>query len=246
MSASQTPRRRSKPSPHRPGPSRGKFVVLEGGEGAGKSTLAHVLAERLRDEGLEVVVTREPGATLLGTHIREMLLSASTHPPTPLAELLLYAADRAQHCATVIVPALERGAWVLSDRFADSSVVYQGIGRGLGRTLVEKLNAIATAGLEPDRTLLLDVPPELGLARAAEGRGGKLDRLESEPIDFHRKLRKGFLALAERRPSQYRVLDARLPADALAEAAWAAMPARNRRASVRRPSPKPAKGARRR
>jgi dTMP kinase len=233
MTAPRNRRRPFRPEAKNPRPPRGKFVALEGGEGAGKSTLARALAERLRDEGLEVVVTREPGATLLGTQIREILLTSTDRPPTALAELFLYAADRAQHCATVIVPALERGAWVLSDRFADSSVVYQGIGRGLGRPLVEKLNALATAGLTPDRTLLVDVPPELGLARAAQGRGGKLDRLESEPIAFHRKLRAAFLALARKQPAKYRVLDGRLPAETLVELAWSALPPRGRHAGPR-------------
>lgn len=204
---------------------RGKFIALEGGEGAGKSTLLQALATRLRSEGIDVVLTREPGATPLGREIRELLLTQSASPPIALAELLLYEADRAQHCATVIGPALAEGKWVLTDRFADSSVVYQGVARGLGRALVEKLNAIATAGLKPDLTFVLDVPPELGLARAA-GRRGHLDRLESEPLAFHRQLRNGFLALAKRQPAKYRVLDARLPAEQLAELAWTKMPKR--------------------
>jgi dTMP kinase len=246
MTTPQNRRRPSRLEAKPPRPPRGKFVAIEGGEGAGKSTLARALAERLRDEGLEVVVTREPGATLLGTKIREILLTSTDHPPTALAELLLYAADRAQHCATVIVPALARGAWVISDRFADSSVVYQGIGRGLGRPLVEKLNALATGGLTPDRTLLVDVPPELGLARAAQSHGGKLDRLESEPIAFHRKLRAGFLALARKQPAKYRVLDGRLPVERLVELAWSALPPRGRHAALHRSSAAKHEGERRR
>lgn len=206
--------------------SRGMFIALEGGEGSGKSTLAIALEARLRAEGVDVVLTREPGATPLGLKIRELLLTQSATPPTALAELLLYEADRAQHCETVIEPALARGQWVLSDRFTDSSLIYQGVARGLGLPLVRQLNSIATQGLKPDLTLVLDIPPELGLTRAADRRK-PLDRLESEPIAFHRKLRQGFLKLAK--SPRHEVLDARMPAEALAEAAWQVLPKRGKK-----------------
>ncbi|MCU1595358.1 MAG: tmk [Frankiales bacterium] len=181
----------------------GLFVVFEGGEGAGKSTQVSRLAHLLESTGLEVVVTREPGATEVGAKIRTMLLD----PATTLSvrtEALLYAADRAQHVATVVRPALERGAVVISDRYVDSSLAYQGAGRALSLDEVAQLSRWATEGLRPDVTLLLDIDPEVGLARAT----GSPDRIEQESLAFHRAVRQGFLDLASAEPTRYLVVSA--------------------------------------
>lgn len=186
----------------------GLFVVFEGGEGAGKSTQVRRLAAALTVKGQEVVVTREPGATEVGARIRQLLLD----PATSLcarAEALLYAADRSQHVATVVRPALERGAVVLSDRYVDSSLAYQGAGRDLDPDEVADLSRWATEGLVPALTVLLDVDPAVGLARAT----GDPDRIEQESLDFHRAVRQGFLELAAAEPSRYLVLPAEQSAD---------------------------------
>lgn len=183
----------------------GRFIVIEGGEGAGKSRLLAAMGERLGASGREVVLTREPGGTALGEQIRSLVLgdvAAGDH----LAELLLFEAARAHLVATVIRPALERGAIVLCDRFAASSVAYQGLGRGLGREVVERANAIATGGLAADLTLLLDLPVETGLARrAGDGAANHFDR---ETVAFHERVRAGFLELALESPLAWRVIDA--------------------------------------
>lgn len=186
----------------------GTFVVLEGGEGAGKSTQLAGLAAWLRERGYDVVQTREPGATPVGAQVRALLLDAETVGLAPRAEALLYAADRAQHVATIVVPALERGAVVLSDRYVDSSLAYQGAGRALPVEEVAMLSRWATQGLRPDLTVLLDVDPVVGLARA----GGRPDRIEAESLAFHRAVRAGFLALAAAGPDRYLVVSAELPA----------------------------------
>ncbi len=187
----------------------GTFVVLEGGEGAGKSTQLAGLAAWLRERGYDVVQTREPGATPVGAQVRALLLDAETVGLAPRAEALLYAADRAQHVATIVVPALERGAVVLSDRYVDSSLAYQGAGRALPVEEVATLSRWATQGLRPDLTVLLDVDPVVGLARA----GGHPDRIEAESLAFHRAVRAGFLALAAAGPDRYLVVSAELPAE---------------------------------
>ncbi len=198
-------------------PRRGRFVTLEGGEGAGKSTLLAALEARACEAGGEVVTCREPGGTWLGERLREALLGApSTEPPDPRAELLVFASARAQLLAEVIRPALERGALVLCDRYADSTVAYQHYGRGIERSDVDAANAVATGGLLPDLTLLLDVPPYEGLRRV--GRAG--DYLESEPLDFHRRVRTGYLAEAEADSGRWLVLDATRSPESLAEEAW--------------------------
>ena len=181
----------------------GVFVAFEGGEGAGKSTQVELLAEHLRNHGREVVTTLEPGGTPAGREIRRILLSPSTGELAPRAEALLYAADRAHHVATVIRPALDRGAVVLTDRYVDSSLAYQGAGRTLDQSEVAHINAWATEGLVPDLTVLLDVDPAIGLARA-----GDPDRLEAEPLAFHQRVREGFLALAAAEPHRYAVIEA--------------------------------------
>ncbi len=179
--------------------------MIEGGEGAGKSRLLAALGERLGAGGREVVLTREPGGTALGEQIRSLVLgdvAAGDH----LAELLLFESARAHLVATVIRPALKRGAIVLCDRFAASSVAYQGFGRGLGREVVEHANAIATGGLAADLTLLLDLPVEAGLARrAGDGAANHFDR---ETVAFHERVRAGFLELAHESPGACRVIDA--------------------------------------
>lgn len=186
----------------------GTFVVFEGGEGAGKSTQVNALAEALRAERHEVVVTREPGATEVGQRIRSLVLGKQ-NGLSPRAEALLYAADRADHVATVVRPALSRGAVVISDRYVDSSLAYQGAGRTLPVDEVSWLSSWATGGLRPDLVVLLDVPPEVGLGRAA--RRGPADRLESESVAFHERVRFAFLDLAASDPKRYLVLDATRP-----------------------------------
>ncbi|WP_067969162.1 dTMP kinase [Nocardiopsis trehalosi] len=185
----------------------GTFIALEGGEGAGKSTQAGQLAVWLREEGFEVVTTREPGATKLGMRLRALLLDKENTGMSSRAETLLYAADRADHVGSVILPALRRGAIVVTDRYVDSTLAYQGAGRELPVAEIERVNAWATDGLTPDLTVLLDLPPEDGLARL----GGGTDRIEAESVEFHGRVRKGFRELAERAPERYLVLDAREP-----------------------------------
>ncbi|MEV5339501.1 dTMP kinase [Streptomyces sp. NPDC052676] len=182
----------------------GFFIALEGGDGAGKSTQAEALAEWIRAKGHEVVVTREPGATPVGKRLRSILLDVSSAGLSHRAEALLYAADRAEHVDTVVRPALERGAVVISDRYIDSSVAYQGAGRDLSPTEVARINRWATNGLVPHLTVLLDVAPETARERFTEAP----DRLESEPAEFHARVRSGFLTLAASDPGRYLVVDA--------------------------------------
>ncbi|WP_369248122.1 dTMP kinase [Streptomyces sp. R41] len=182
----------------------GFFIALEGGDGAGKSTQATALAEWIRAKGHEVVVTREPGATPVGKRLRSILLDVSSAGLSHRAEALLYAADRAEHVDTVVRPALERGAIVISDRYIDSSVAYQGAGRDLSPTEIARINRWATNGLVPHLTVLLDVSPEAARERFTEAP----DRLESEPVEFHTRVRSGFLTLAAADPGRYLVVDA--------------------------------------
>ncbi|WP_375372846.1 dTMP kinase [Micromonospora sp. S-DT3-3-22] len=202
--------------PAEPFVSNGLFVVFEGGEGAGKSTQLEVLAARLREQGRDVVVTREPGATAVGERIRALVLEDSgADAPSPRAEALLYAADRAHHVATVVRPALIRGAVVISDRYVDSSLAYQGAGRTLPVDEVSWLSSWATGGLKPDLVVLLDVDPRTGLSRAAARNQGA-DRLEAESVAFHERVRYAFLDLAANDPKRYLVLDASRPVDEIA------------------------------
>jgi dTMP kinase len=196
-------------------PSRpvGLFVAFEGGEGVGKTTQARLIAIWLREQGYDVVTTNEPGATKLGMRLRALLLDTAHAGMSPHSEALLYAADRAEHVARVIDPALERGAVVITDRFIDSSLAYQGAGRGLMTAEIARLNSWATEGREPDLTVLLDMDPELGLGRRARS----ADRLEAEPLDFHRRVRAGFLALARAKPDHYLILDATAPVGQITE-----------------------------
>ncbi|MFD8145116.1 dTMP kinase [Streptomyces sp. NPDC059708] len=182
----------------------GFFIALEGGDGAGKSTQAEALADWIRGKGHEVVVTREPGATPVGKRLRSILLDVSSAGLSNRAEALLYAADRAEHVDTVVRPALERGAVVISDRYIDSSVAYQGAGRDLSPTEIARISRWATDGLVPNLTVLLDVSPETARERFTEAP----DRLESEPTEFHQRVRAGFLTLAAADPGRYLVVDA--------------------------------------
>jgi dTMP kinase len=189
---------------------KGLLLALEGGEGAGKSTQARLLAIWLREQGYDVVSTHEPGATKIGMRLRAMLLDKSQAGLAPRAETLMYAADRAEHVAAVVAPALERGSIVVTDRYVDSSVAYQGAGRRLPTDEIALVNKWATGGLTPDLTILLDLPPSEGLSRAVRS----ADRLESEPMDFHERVRAGFLARAHSDPERYLILDAtREPGD---------------------------------
>lgn len=182
----------------------GRFITLEGIEGSGKSTQAALLRDFLVARGLEVVVTREPGGSPIAEKIREILLDPRNLKMVPLAELFLYEASRTQHVAEVIRPALEAGKWVLCDRFFDASTAYQGNARGLGMKMVAELNLVATWGLVPDLTLVLDLPVEAGLKRLARSP----DRIESETLDFHQRVRQGYLEIAANDPSRIKVVDA--------------------------------------
>ncbi|MFE5873362.1 dTMP kinase [Streptomyces roseifaciens] len=182
----------------------GFFLAFEGGDGAGKSTQVRAIAEWIRSKGHEVVVTREPGATPIGQRLRAILLDVSSAGLSDRAEALLYAADRAEHVDSVVQPALQRGAVVISDRYIDSSVAYQGAGRDLSPTEIARINRWATGGLVPHLTVLLDVSPETARERFTEAP----DRLESEPMEFHNRVRTGFLTLAAADPSRYLVVDA--------------------------------------
>jgi len=191
----------------------GLFVAFEGGEGSGKSTQVELLAEWLRGNGTAVTTTHEPGATDVGSQIRRLLLHDST-PLSPRAEALLFAADRAHHVESVIRPALEAGQVVVTDRYVDSSLAYQGVGRNLQIDEVRKISRWATGGLQADLIVLLDLPAELGLARA-RGRGGQ-DKLEAESFGFHERVREAFRMLAESDPRRYLVLDAAQLPDVIA------------------------------
>lgn len=193
----------------------GLFVAFEGGEGTGKTTQLRILAGDLTKRGYEVVLTYEPGDTPVGTPLRRLLLDPATEM-TAQTEALLYAADRAEHVGHVVLPAMQRGAIVLTDRYVDSSIAYQGYARGLDIGAVTSTSRWATGGLLPDLTLLLDLDPEEGLRRA-RGRNGRADRLEAEALDFHARVRRGFLALAEADPQRYAVIAAHEPPDLVAD-----------------------------
>ncbi|GAA3096279.1 dTMP kinase [Streptosporangium carneum] len=186
--------------------SRGMFIAFEGGEGSGKTTQSRLLAIWLRDQGFDVVQTREPGSTKVGMRLRAILLDAVHQGLSARSEALLYAADRAEHVEKVIRPALHRGSLVISDRYVDSSLAYQGAGRALDPADVVRINRWATGGLVPDLTVLIDTPPSVGLARL----GGAADRIESEPLEFHERVRREFRALAAAEPDRYLVVDGTL------------------------------------
>ncbi|MBY5161777.1 dTMP kinase [Salsipaludibacter albus] len=191
------------------GRTRGMFVVFEGGDGAGKSTQMRLLAEVLREGEVEPILTREPGGTAIGERLRDLVLDPDEREMSDRAEAMIYAAARAQHVSEVISPALEEGKVVICDRFVDSSIVYQGVGRGLGSDEVARLNRWATGGVAPDLVVLLDVPADEGLRRS----GTSLDRLESAGLDFHLRVNEAFRRLAAMTPSRYLVVDATRPAE---------------------------------
>ena len=195
---------------------RGLFLTFEGGDGAGKSTQAALLEEHLVGIGREVVRTREPGGTDLGVELREIVLHRRGEME-PRAEALIYAADRAHHIATLVRPALERGAIVLQDRYLDSSVAYQGAGRVLDATEIRDLSLWATGGLLPDVTVLLDLDETVGRERL-DGARTRYDRLEAEASDFHARVRSAYLELAAAEPERFLVLDGSRPVDELAAA----------------------------
>jgi dTMP kinase len=191
----------------------GLFLTFEGGEGAGKTTQIARLAKAFEAAGRRVIVTREPGGSHIANRIRSLILDPKMKGIVPLAELFLYEASRAQHVSDVVRPALEAGHVVICDRYVDSSVVYQGVARGLDGALVKRLNDMATGGLYPDLTLLLDLDPRIGLARV--GARGILDRMEKEALSFHQAVRAGFLALAKKDRRRFRVIDASQSRDAI-------------------------------
>lgn len=193
---------------------RGKFITLEGGEGAGKSTLARGLAEHLRGQGLEVVVTREPGGTSNAEAIRELLVGGDVNRWSPIGEALLLYAAREDHVRTLIEPALEVGKWVISDRFADSTLAYQSAAGGLKRETVGALHQLALDGFQPDLTLVVDLDPKVGLERTI-ARGEGATRFELQPSEFHDALRAEFVAIANREPDRCAVLDGSLDAQTL-------------------------------
>ena len=188
---------------------RGLFITFEGTDGAGKTTQIQRLTADLRQTGYDVCLTREPGGTPISEQIRDMLLNPDHSEMAATTELLLYAASRAQHVSEVIKPALEAGKVVISSRFADAMVVYQGYGRGLDLERINHLNRIATDGVTPDVTFVLDLPVEIGLQRVQNSRG-ELDRLEREKIEFHRRLREGYQILAKQEPQRLKIIDSQV------------------------------------
>lgn len=197
----------------------GRFITFEGPEGAGKSTQAARLRAFLLEKGVEVVSAREPGGTKVGEAIRGVLqYNEAGEPPVPEAEVLLFEASRAQLVRQVFLPALERGAWVVSDRFYDSTSAYQGYGRGFGVATLGEINRFATAGRVPDMTFLLDLDVAEGMRRvASRAEKVRYDRIEAEELAFHEKVRTGYLELAKAEPGRFRVIDASRGEDAVAE-----------------------------
>lgn len=193
----------------------GLFLTFEGGEGTGKTTQIARVAKHFEAQGKRVVVTREPGGSHIANQIRSLLLDPKMKGLKPLAELFLYEASRAQHVQDIILPALKEGKVVICDRFTDSSIVYQGVARGLPAKLVTLLNGIATGGIRPDLTFVLDLDPRIGLARV--GSRGILDRMEKEALSFHQAVRKGYRKLAKAEPKRFRVIDASKSRDQIHE-----------------------------
>jgi dTMP kinase len=201
---------------------RGKFISFEGGEGAGKSTQARLLRTRLEAHGRTVLLTREPGGSPGAEEIRKLLVHGEPERWTPMAETLLFLAARADHVARAIKPSLAAGSWVISDRFADSTFVYQGIARGLGIERVRDLQRQALGDFAPDLTIVLDIDPRDGLGRAG-ARGHAENRFERFDADFHARLRGGFLAIAAQEPERCAVIDARVDAETIAANVWRAV-----------------------
>ena len=197
--------------------SKGFLVSLEGPEGAGKTSVLEALIPVLEDRGVEVLTTREPGGVLIGEKIREVILDPSHTEMDPKTELLLYIASRRQHLVEKVLPALAAGKLVIMDRFIDSSVAYQGFGRGLDKEAIDWLNEFATDGLKPDLTLYFDIEVEEGLARIAANSNREVNRLDMEGLDLHRKVRQGYLSLLEREGNRIEKIDASLPLDQVIE-----------------------------
>jgi dTMP kinase len=205
----------------------GRFITLEGGEGTGKSTQAGRLADRLRQHAIAVVVTREPGGSTGADIMRHVLLSGAAKPLGPVAETLLFAAARDDHVQATIKPALAAGHWVVCDRFTDSTRVYQGVLGKVDPQLIRALERLTTADTRPDLTFILDLAPEIGLARAAKRRGRQhADRFEGEALEFHTKLRSGFREIVAAEPQRCVLIDADRSADAIADEIWSAVNAR--------------------
>jgi len=202
---------------------RGRFITLEGGEGTGKSTQAALLAQRLKAHGIAVVLTREPGGSPGAEIIRHVLLTGVAKPLGVEAEALLFAAARDDHVRNTIAPALQRGTWVISDRFIDSTRVYQG--RELDPKFIRALERVTVGDLKPDLTLILDVPAETGLSRASKRRGGKdvADRFEAEALSYHKELRDAYRRLAAAEPARCALIDATEPEGKVAERVWKAV-----------------------
>ena len=187
--------------------TRGKFITFEGGEGTGKSTQAVWLAEDLRRSGIDAVVTREPGGVPAAEEIRRLLVKGEVARWSAISEALLHYAARCEHLREAVLPAIESGRWVISDRFADSTMAYQGYGHRLGRERIERLHDLAIGDFAPDLTIILDLPVDAGLKRATAGSGGE-DRYERMDSDFHRRLHEGFMDIARREPERCAVVDA--------------------------------------
>jgi dTMP kinase len=202
---------------------RGRFITLEGGEGAGKSTQAKLLAQKLEPLGVSVVLTREPGGSPGAEALRDIILSGKAAPFGPAGEALLFSAARIDHIDRTIAPALNRGAWVISDRFADSTRAYQGAAGKLDPALIASLERVAIGDVRPDLTLILDLTVEKGMARAAArlGEGEKKDRFEREGAAFHETLRQAFLDIARAEPGRCAIIDADRPPQEVAQAIWA-------------------------
>lgn len=204
--------------------ARGRLITFEGPEGGGKSTQAGMLIGKLEERGLEVVYTREPGGTKLGEAIRGILqYDAAGEAPCAESEVLLFEASRAQLVRQVMLPALERGAWVVCDRFFDSTTAYQGFGRGFPVEMMETLNQFAVGDAVPDLTILLDINVSLGMQRCAKRQAGhkqQYDRIESEALEFHEKVRQGYLELARRHPQRFRKVDGMRDVEAIAADVW--------------------------
>jgi dTMP kinase len=207
--------------------ARGKFITLEGGEGSGKSTQARLLAERLRQRGIDIVLTREPGGSPFAEQARALIMSKDTAPHGPLAEALLFYAARADHLEKTIRPALVAGQWIISDRFSDSTRVYQGAAGGLDDSTIELLERVVVAEDDvPDLTLVVDLAPDVGLSRANARGGVASDNYEARTLAFHVRLREGFLELAKRFPQRCVTIDGSRSVEDVADDVWAAVEAR--------------------
>jgi len=202
------------------------FITFEGPEGSGKTTQIQLLAAWLREKGQTVLATREPGGTVIGDRVRAILLDSDHREMQPQTEILLFSAARAQIVGQIIRPHLARGGVVLCDRFADSTLAYQGYGRQLDLATLRLITAFATGGLQPDLTFCLDLPVDVGLQRKAAGAGEEWNRMEQETLAFHGRVRRGYLTLAQAEPARWRVLDATQPVQALQAAMRAEIAAR--------------------